>query len=182
DGLQHPGLPRTIEIAVFDSRGAGNGRLIPAGPLREPLASAARMDAVLLNGGARSPVEGPPAFQFDVAPEGFRTLSGDTRLDCDAFCRRTRGLTVVAIAGIGAPQRFFAMLRASSIDARERPLSDHARIDRELLAGIDADVIVMTTKDAVKCREIADDRCWVLETRARVPSAFITWIEEQLRG
>lgn len=182
DGLQHPGLPRSLEVAVFDRRGAGNGRLLPAGPLREPLAAAARMDALLLNGGPPSPVAGPPAFSFEVAPTGFRKLDGNSLLECDEFARRVLGLRVVALAGIGAPERFFASLRALSIDAEEHPLADHARIDRELLASIEADLIVMTTKDAVKCRDIADDRCWVLETRARVPVGFITWIEEQLRG
>lgn len=182
DGLQHPGLPRLLEVAVFDHRGAGNGRLLPAGPLREPLEAAARMDALLLNGGAPSPVAGPPAFRFDVVPAGFRKLEADLLSSCDDFRRRTRGRRVAALAGIGAPERFFASLRALSIDIEEHPLADHARIDRELLAGIDADIVVMTTKDAVKCRRIADDRCWVLEARARVPVEFITWIEEQLRG
>ncbi|HRO61495.1 MAG TPA: tetraacyldisaccharide 4'-kinase, partial [Burkholderiaceae bacterium] len=80
DGLQHAALPRTLEIAVFDRRGAGNGRLLPSGPLREPLAHLSTMDAIALNGdeasvpASRSPT--PPAFRFHVVPYRFVLVDG----------------------------------------------------------------------------------------------------------
>src|SRR5450432_1580610 len=74
DGLQHAGLPRTVELAVFASRGAGNGRLLPAGPLREPIEDALAMSALLLNGSAAPPVAHPLCFGFDIVPLGFRKL------------------------------------------------------------------------------------------------------------
>lgn len=182
DGLQHAALPRSVEVAVFDRRGAGNGRLLPAGPLREPLSGAGRLDALLLNDTDRAPVDGPPAFVFRVEPVTFRALAGDRRLAADALVSRVAGSRVAAVAGIGSPQRFFATLRDLGLRFSEHPLPDHASIDPTTLAAIDADWILMTTKDAVKCRAFADERCWALETRARIPPAFIAWLEERLRG
>lgn len=182
DGLQHASLPRSIEIAVFDSRGIGNGRLLPAGPLREPLANAAAMDALLLNGDATPPLPGLPSFRFRVGPTGFRALRDGRRLDHDGFLAHAAGNRVAALAGIAQPERFFRTLRELGLSPDEHPLPDHARIDAATLARIDAPLIVMTTKDAVKCAAIADDRCWALEVTARVEPAFYDWIEERLRG
>jgi tetraacyldisaccharide 4'-kinase len=182
DGLQHPGLPRTLEVAVFDARGAGNGRLLPAGPLREPLAHAASMDALLLNGDAAAPLQGPPCFRFCVEPTGFRALRDGRRLAPEAFASLAAGRPVAALAGIGQPARFFGTLRALGLSPAEHPLPDHARIDAGLLAALTEPLVVMTTKDAVKCAAIADDRCWALEVSARIDPAFYDWIEERLRG
>lgn len=182
DGLQHPGLPRTLEVAVFDARGAGNGRLLPAGPLREPLAHAAAMDALLLNGDAEAPLAGPPAFRFCVEPVGFRALRGGRRLSCEEFRALAAGRPLAALAGIAQPARFFATLAALGLAVRQHRLPDHARIDAGTLAAIDAPLVVMTSKDAVKCAAIADDRCWALDVAARVEPAFYDWIEERLRG
>ncbi len=182
DGLQHPHLPRHLEIAVFDDRGAGNGRLLPAGPLREPLEHAGRMHALLLNGQARAPLPGPPAFRFGVEPAGLRALRDGRALDAAAFVREAGGRRVAAIAGIAQPRRFFDALRTLGIGADERALPDHARIDAATLAAIDAPLVVMTSKDAVKCRRFADARCWALEVEARLDPAFVDWLEERLRG
>lgn len=182
DGLQHPGLPRTLEVAVFDARGAGNGRLLPAGPLREPLAHAASMDALLLNGDAPAPLQGPRCFRFRIEPTAFRALHDGRRLDPRAFAALAAGRPLAALAGIAQPTRFFATLRALGLSPTEHPLPDHALIGPATLAAITAPLIVMTSKDAVKCAAIADDRCWTLEVSARIEPAFYDWIEERLRG
>ena len=182
DGLQHSGLPRSIEVAVFDRRGAGNGCLLPAGPLREPIEVAAQMDALLLNATSDAPVASIPAFRFSVEPVAFRALRDGRRVSCGDFARLAAGRSVVALAGIAQPQRFFDAIQAIGIRAHHHPLPDHADISGETLARLDASMIVMTTKDAVKCRIAADDRCWALETGARLDTAFIEWIEERLRG
>lgn len=182
DGLQHPGLPRTIEVAVFDSRGTGNGRLLPAGPLREPLGHLASMDALLLNGDAEAPLPGLPAFRFQVEPVAFRALRGGRVLDFAQFERLRAGRPVAAIAGIARPARFFDTLRRLGLAPREHPLPDHARLDAGMLSALAEPLVVMTAKDAVKCATIADDRCWALEVRARIDPAFYDWIEERLRG
>jgi tetraacyldisaccharide 4'-kinase len=92
------------------------------------------------------------------------------------------GRPVAALAGIAQPARFFDTLRALGLAPREHPLADHARIAPATLAGIDAPLVVMTSKDAVKCAAIADDRCWTHEVSAAIEPAFYDWIEERLRG
>lgn len=228
DGLQHPHLPRTLEVAVFDRRGAGNGRLLPAGPLREPIEHLAQMDAVLLNDGAHAPEGAGRCFRFSVAPVGFTRLAkpgaGEGAADHDAptkaataassqptepsaramsglpsgsqarpsvspgfglteFAASMTGKTVAAVAGIGHPERFFDMLQVLGIHpVRTVALGDHAPLDVQALRAIEADVIVMTGKDAVKCAHVADSRCWVLEVAADLDPAFIDWLIEALRG
>lgn len=182
DGLQHPGLPRATEVAVFDRRGAGNGRLLPAGPLREPLDDLTGMDALLLNGDADPPAPRPRAFRFRVAPVALRPLRQGRPLTPAAFARLALGRAVTAVAGIAQPRRFFDALRGIGLVIEEHALPDHAIVDADWLAALPGDLVVMTSKDAVKCEPFADDRCWCLDAAAEIEPAFIDWIEERLRG
>jgi tetraacyldisaccharide 4'-kinase len=200
DGLQHLGLPRTVELAVFDERGAGNGRLLPAGPLREPLDHLATMDALLWRlaaapGAGQAPrpwetrLPDPTAvpahrYAFWLEPAGWRPV-GDPRapaIDMVAFAERMRGQRVHALAGIGRPERFFETLRRSGIEpASCHPLADHVVADAAMLPPPPAQVL-MTAKDAVKFAPWADARCWFLEVRARIDPALPDWLEASLRG
>lgn len=183
DGLQHARLARSVEIAVFDERGVGNGRCLPAGPLRAPLSQAMSVDAIALNGQARAPLPHPRAFGFRIEPLRFVALDGAAApVPAHAFARRVGRDRVVGIAATGAPQRFFATLRTLGIDARMLALADHAVIDAAALAGLDASYVVMTEKDAVKCAAWADARCWFLEVRAIPEPAFVDWLIETLHG
>src|SRR5690606_9110044 len=76
DGLQHAALARSVELAVFDERGVGNGRLLPAGPMRAPLAQAASMDALVLNGDAVAPLAHPRQYRFRIEPLRFVAVDG----------------------------------------------------------------------------------------------------------
>lgn len=176
DGLQHLRLGRTVEIAVFDERGAGNGRMQPAGPLREPLERLATVDAIVVNGPA--------------APAGLPDGSWSMVLDFDAFHRLDDPLKtatpaefsarrVAAVAGIGNPARFFAALAAAGIAARGHAFPDHHAFSRADLAAINADTILMTEKDAIKCAGYGDPRLWVAPVTARLPAAFIDAITEK---
>ena len=189
DGLQHGRLPRTLELAVFDERGAGNRRVLPAGPLREPLAHLAGMDAVLI----RDHTAWPPSlagvtpasrvFHFTVQPVGFVALREPGKvMPVETFRARAAGRNVHALAGIAQPQRFFDTLRECGVLAQTTTaLSDHAPARASLLpAG--AELIVMTAKDAVKFAGLADTRCWYLAVRASCEPALIDWLEETLRG
>ena len=98
------------------------------------------------------------------------------------FVRRAAGRGIDAIAGIARPARFFDTLRALGLAVAEHPLPDHARIEPSTLAALRAPLVVMTAKDAVKCRKFADERCWTLEVHARIDPAFVDWLEERLRG
>ncbi|HVL56058.1 MAG TPA: tetraacyldisaccharide 4'-kinase [Burkholderiaceae bacterium] len=186
DGLQHVGLPRAVELAVFDSRGAGNGRCLPAGPLREPLEHVQQMDAVLLNDTATAPAEHPRTFRSQTVALEMIGLDGASRWPAGAFAAATAAnAPVAAIAGIGAPQRFFDLLQTIGLAFDAHRLADHARIDPQWLARLPARWIVMTEKDAVKCRTFAAElraRCVALRIEARPEPALIDWLEETLRG
>ncbi len=186
DGLQHLALRRDLELAVFDARGAGNGACLPEGPLREPLASALLMDAVVLNGARTpAPVSHSRVFRFEVQPTGIRTLDGTRSWSLEAFAREFGSETIDAIAGIGAPGRFFSTLTAAGLNIRPHALSDHAPIDPAWLAALPARWLIMTEKDAVKCERFDAGlraRCVALRIEAEVPAAMLDWLEVRLRG
>ncbi|HEX3631017.1 MAG TPA: tetraacyldisaccharide 4'-kinase [Casimicrobiaceae bacterium] len=177
DGLQHYALARDIEIAVIDaSRGLGNGLPLPAGPLREPPARLGAVDAIVYLGGAG---DSRREFAMTLAGERFVRLD-DTAVSADAV--RFRSGEVHAVAGIGDPKRFFAQLAALGIAAHCHPFPDHHRYVPADLALPGATAILMTEKDAVKCRRFADDRCWALPVSATVDPALIALVERGLRG
>ena len=166
DGLQHYPLFRNVEICVIDgARRFGNGRLLPAGPLREPLARLGTVDFRVCNGGRAQADEVPMGLVGDIAvslrdPGAHRPLS------------EFAGRRVHAVAGIGNPARFFAMLRDAGLDVAEHPFPDHhAYVAGDLDFGGDAPVL-MTEKDAVKCRAFAAPDHWQVPVRAVLPASF----------
>ena len=165
DGLQHHTLARDIEIAVIDSvRRFGNGRCIPAGPLREPISRLKSVDIVVSNG---RPEYGE--YQMELVPGSFHSVADpDKEVDKDAF----RNTTVHAVAGIGNPLRFFTQLRRSGIRIIEHQFPDHYRFQRGDIQFGDELQVVMTEKDAVKCTEFADDKHWYLAVDARMNPIF----------
>jgi tetraacyldisaccharide 4'-kinase len=172
DGLQHYALARDCEIIVIDGdRRFGNGQLLPAGPLREAPARLQRADAVVINGGE---------FKRDAALH-MRLLATSAvamKYGTTKPLREFSGQPVHAVAAIGNPQRFFAMLRAVGIRAIEHPLPDHARLTLEDISFADDLAVLMTEKDAVKCREIAGPHHWYVP----VSAAFAPGDGEKLRG
>jgi len=150
DGLQHLALERDVEVLVFDERGVGNGRLLPAGPLREriPEALGSHQLVVYNADAATTPLPGHVARR-ELA--GVAPLAGWWRGEPPerAALASLRGRTIVAVAGIARPERFFAMLRASGLDIVELPLADHADFAALPWPAGTADVVV-TEKDAVK--------------------------------
>ncbi len=177
DGLQHYALARNIEIAVIDaSRGLGNGLPLPAGPLREPAARLGAVDAIVYLGGT---ADSRRAFAMTLAGERFvRVNNAAVTADAAQF----RAGVVHAIAGIGNPARFFAQLAALGIEATGHPFPDHHRYTADDLALPAATAILMTEKDAVKCKAFADDRCWALPVSATVEAALFALVERGLRG
>lgn len=184
DGLQHYRLPRTVEIVVVDGqRGFGNGALLPAGPLRETLARLDTVDAIVVNGaqsGSMAIVAGNvPVFSMQLAGERFVSLVDATRsVGATAF----RGLCVHAVAGIGNPERFFASLRALGLEPVCHAFADHHVYTAHDLALPAAGAILMTGKDAIKCRVLADARMWALPVEAVVEHGLIERILEKLHG
>ncbi len=172
DGLQHLRLARDCEIVVIDgARGFGNGRLLPAGPLREPAVRARSAGIVVVNGAAEhaSLVEAQRGFAQPFLQ--MCLVGGEAqRLDGLAGPRPLEdfsGERVHAVAGIGNPGRFFRDLRARGIDVVEHPFADHHPFEPADLTFGDGLAVLMTEKDAVKCRSFADPRLWYVPVAAR---------------
>ena len=166
DGLQHLRLARECEIVVVDgARGFGNGRLLPAGPLREPLAALARADLVIVNGAA----EHASLAGLQGALSMTLRMWSAVRLDGAAPPRPLAAFAaspVHAVAGIGNPQRFFRELRAQGLAVREHAFADHHAFSAADLAFGDELPVLMTEKDAVKCTAIAAPRLWYVPVTA----------------
>lgn len=172
DGLQHYRLRRDLEIVIVDARGFGNGWLLPAGPLREPPSRLRSVDAVIRHG-----AEGIQGYAMRLeGAEVHRATDARTRRELKSFA----GERVHALAGIGDPERFFAALRAHGIDVVPHPYPDHHPYRAADLEFGDAAPVVMTEKDAVKCKRFAKPHHWVLPVQAVVDAAFGEWLLQQL--
>lgn len=181
DGLQHYRLQRDVEIAVFDERGTMNGWCLPAGPLREPVARVAQVDAVVLNGTAvpPAPTFDRPVFVMHLLGEGFHRLD-DPRITCSAA--DLAGGILHAVAGIGAPQRFFARLREMGLDFTGHSFADHHDFSADDLA-FTGDTILTTEKDAVKLIRLSLLLpVWVLPVTADVSPDLAAFVLEKLNG
>jgi tetraacyldisaccharide 4'-kinase len=156
DGLQHYRLGRDIEVAVIDqARGLGNRRCLPAGPLREPPARLAEVDCLVRHG---------DTGDMQLAGATLRHLPSGRGEPLDAWT----GRRVHAVAGIGHPERFFQALRRAGLELVEHPFPDHYAFTAADLVFGDALPIVMTEKDAVKCRAFAGTPHWYLPVTAKV--------------
>ncbi|HDR2535969.1 TPA: tetraacyldisaccharide 4'-kinase [Enterobacter ludwigii] len=162
DGLQHYALARDKEIVVIDGvRRFGNGWWLPAGPMRERASRLRSVDAVIVNGGEAKPGEIPMHLRPGMA---VNLLTGE---------RRAVSLlpALVAMAGIGHPPRFFATLEQCGARLEKRvPLADHQALVPDQVAALTApgQTLIMTEKDAVKCRAFAKDNWWYLPVDAEL--------------
>ena len=167
DGLQHYRLQRDFEIAVVDvERGFGNGRMLPAGPLREPVSRLKTVDAVVMNGGDSA----AGLYAMRLSGDVFYSLLDPTRKAVSTDFQKPK---VHAAAGIGNPQRFFRHLESLGISLTPHAFPDHHPYSATDLAFTDCDAILLTEKDAVKCTAFADTRYWVLRVDAQIDSALI---------
>ncbi|HET8899405.1 MAG TPA: tetraacyldisaccharide 4'-kinase [Rhodanobacteraceae bacterium] len=175
DGLQHYRLARDVEICVIDGqRRFGNGWLLPAGPLREPPARLAGVDFRVVNGGAPGGDEIPMTLHGDVAVSLVESSRHQPLADF-------AGRRVHAVAGIGNPSRFFASLREQGIEVIEHAFPDHhAYVAADLDFG-DGAALLMTDKDAIKCRPFAHDGCWRVPVQAQLPGEFFAQLDALLR-
>lgn len=173
DGLQHWALRRDIEIAVVDGeRRHGNGRLLPAGPLREPLDRLSRVDHVVANGTAL-----PGEIPMRVTGSRAVSLRDPTRI---VALESLRGREVHAVAGIGNPGRFFDLLRGFGIAVVAHGYPDHHDYDgRELDLPGEAPILV-TEKDAVKCARFANARVHVVPVEAELPAQLADQVHAAL--
>lgn len=175
DGLQHYRLARTVEIAVIDgARRFGNGRCLPAGPLREPVG---RLEDVH----ARVTLGAPQAGELgmELIAHGFVRLGApQQRVQADHF----RGGPAHAVAGIGHPARFFAHLRRLGLEVIEHPFPDHHVFRAGDTTFGDGHEIIMTEKDAVKCERLAGVEGWYLVVEARPEPRLGEIVLQLIRG
>jgi tetraacyldisaccharide 4'-kinase len=172
DGLQHYAIARDLEICVVDARAFGNGFMLPAGPLREPRTRLWTVDAVIAHGTDK--VKGY-AMRLE-GEELHRATDARERRPLAAFA----GQRVHAVAGIGDPNRFFRQLTRLGIKVAPHPFPDHHPFQAgDLEFGDDAPVL-MTEKDAVKCKRFARPQHWILPVRAAPDPAFDAWLQRRL--
>lgn len=163
DGLQHYQMDRALEIVIVDhARQFGNQRLLPAGPLREPLSRLKKVDFVVENGD-KAP--------FHMTLEGNRLVSIKYP-DQTVLLSELKSMRVNAVAGIGNPDRFFQALRAAGLKVSEHPFPDHYHYQAQDLDFHDAWPILMTEKDAVKCAGFANGQYWYLPVTAKLNVEF----------
>ena len=179
DGLQHYSLPRDLEILVLDAeRGLGNGRVIPAGPLREPSSRIGSVDWVLI----RNSNDPDRAFTYRIL--GAREWSSGRLLPWPECVEKWRGRSVTAMTGLGQPTQFFEMLRREGLTVKSVALPDHAPITRGDLDRANSDLVLITAKDAIKLSDIEDTRAahhlWVVEIEAALPSSLLSSLESVL--
>jgi tetraacyldisaccharide 4'-kinase len=170
DGLQHYRMRRDIEIAVVDTRGLGNGFMLPAGPLREPALRLRTVDAVVGHGAAKD---------FSMRLDGeelHRMTDARERRPLKSFA----GQKVHAAAGIGDPNRFFLQLGAAGVKVIPHPFPDHHAFSARDLEFGDELPVLLTEKDAVKLRTVARPNWWVLPVSAKLDPGFGAWLLKKL--
>lgn len=185
DGMQHYRLPRDIEILMVDGkRGFGNGHLLPVGPLREPLQRCNDVQQVVINGCDATGVEEQlrregvgNVTQAEIVPAGFESILNKQKIDVSEVCKLNK---VVAVAGIGNPSRFFDTLTSMGVSFDPVVFEDHHWFvpgDFERFAGR---TIVMTEKDAVKCRSFAAAGWLQLNVDMQFDEKLLQWINAEV--
>jgi len=175
DGLQHYQLPRDLEIVVLDGqRGLGNGRLLPAGPLREPRERLAEVDWVL----ERNSDDPNRGFEYHIT--SARHLASG-RLVLWSDCLSQWGdQTLTAMTALGQPEQFFQMLTTQGLTVTTVSLPDHDVIMPQHLAGVQSEIVLMTAKDAIKLNGSIDSRLWVVEIEAQLPASLLAGLHDKL--
>lgn len=182
DGLQHYRLARDVEIAVVDGeRLWGNERLLPAGPLREPLSRLHGVSHVFVQGVNKASsvpglTDGMSVTEFSLRPMEVGRLDGAESMSLNDF----RGKRVHAVAAIGNPDRFFDSLEEFGMDVVRHPFPDHATLTEVDLSFEDQGDVLMTEKDAVKCNWPGNENFWYVPVEAVISSSKETSIMNQI--
>jgi tetraacyldisaccharide 4'-kinase len=165
DGLQHYALQRDIEIIVIDGvRRFGTGFSLPAGPLREPVKRLQEVDLVVING-----LGSGNEHQMRMNPGDVHSLldAGNTRRLSDFH-----GHAVHAVAGIGNPERFFQSLQQQGMQVEKHVFPDHYQYTSADIRFDDNKPVIMTEKDAVKCRNFATENDWYIPVTVQMSADF----------
>lgn len=184
DGLQQADLPRDVDICVVDgARGTGNGHLLPAGPLREGVERLALVDHVVSNGEWIAKPDGLMTSVMTLEGTTVNSIDDAKSLTIDEFREYPVHESLHAVAAIGNPERFFAMLESLGFELARHPFADHHLFRRQDFSTIpDNARIIMTEKDAVKCRGLGLENAWYLPVDAILPDEFNHWFCEKVNS
>ena len=176
DGLQHYRLHRDLEVVVIDAaRGLGNGHCLPAGPLREPRRRLRSVDLLVANGGPSWLT--PYYFTLRIA-KAVGVADDTLKRDLTEFA----GEQAHVIAGIGNPDRFFAALGRYGIETIRHPFADHYPFSAKDVNFDDDLAVLMTEKDAVKCRALAGPRHWAVPAETVLTAETERALKARVRG
>lgn len=183
DGMQHYALSRDIEICVMDSRGIGNGYLLPMGPLREGIARLKSIDLLVYNGSnvkEHRYLNGhSPVIMSLEQTRWINVQSGESLSLQQGLKQFSNATSIAALAAIGDPKRFFSSVKNTGLVlSQEIGLPDHHQILQNDIP--DAEIVLMTEKDAVKCQDFATHNCWYLEVEAQFSEGFYSFIDKRL--
>ena len=174
DGLQHYKMKRNIEIAVIDGkRRFGNKLTFPAGPLRESIKRLDSVDFIVNNTGPTEEKE----FLMNISPSEFVHLKSGKSYKIDEWPMHNQ---VHAVAGLGNPGRFFDLLGKLGFDIIRHPFPDHHNFHSSDIFYLDHLPIVMTEKDASKCKDFDNNKIWYLKIDADVNNKFIDQLQNKL--
>ena len=175
DGMQHYALARDIEIAVINGvRRLGNGKLLPAGPLRESRKRLREVDMIVCNG---IPARGEFAMKYKA--EELRKVGTE---DQGVLVKNFDEKHVHAVAGIGNPESFFSLLESLGFLLEKHVFPDHHNFEERDIAFGDDKPILMTEKDAVKCARLDNQNMWYLPLNIELSSAFEDRLKSILKG
>lgn len=179
DGLQHYALKRNVEIAVTQpEQHDGKLRLLPAGPLREPLKRLNAVDVIICNSEVSNGQQWQsPWFAMQLIGDQFYNLVDS---NIKASTADFKHKSVKAIAGIGKPARFFEHLNKLGLSFASVSFDDHHAFTAQELASIKCDALVMTEKDAVKCKAFAQAHHWVLPVKANIDAGLMSLILDKI--
>jgi tetraacyldisaccharide 4'-kinase len=182
DGLQAADLDRDIEFCVVDGeRGIGNGHMIPAGPLREPAGRFALVDYIVTNGEWAGKPDDMNVIVMHLLANGLTSLDGVTTVSVEKFKKASSGKPVHAIAAIGNPGRFFRMLEALGMTVQPHAFPDHHSFKKTDFDSIRmGGAIIMTEKDAVKCRSLELENAWFVPVKTCLPERFEHEFKDQM--
>ena len=176
DGLQHYKMSRDIEIIVIDGkRRFGNNLTFPAGPLRESLNRLPTADFIINNGGPTSDNE----YLMNISPSKFVHLNSGKSYSIDDWPMHRQ---VHAVAGLGNPGRFFDLLEKLGFESIKHPFPDHHMFDESDIFYMDHLPIVMTEKDASKCKDFNNNKIWYLTIDADLNKNFISELDKKLNS
>jgi tetraacyldisaccharide 4'-kinase len=184
DGLQHYRLQRDMEIAVIDAENyLNNASLMPAGSLREPISRLQTVDAVIKNGHESAEIHHPAsvadAYLMRLTGSEFYNLA-EPNLKARAVDFKRK--SIKALAGIGHPARFFEHLRQLGLNFSSSSFDDHHPFTALDLTKMECDILLMTEKDAVKCKSFAKSHHWVLPIEAKIEGDLMQLVLQKMQN